>query len=322
MHSAIPQAVRNDGTYDSNESAPISATAAISVIAATRAADASPLWPTAMPPGGDWQQLQASDEDRPFAVEHLRIEETQAEFTPAARLAITAALRTSGLLAVLDDAHARTLLALLSCLSPNGEARAAAFQVAEVLGTYERDARSRLERLAAAIWRGGPVVLRSEHGTLLPSYAVAPGLLSDEHPQPEPEVTVLPIPAAGREAVVQASRTAYAVPRAEAEAAVAEQLGIPEFADSDSPEGEAWRGLMAAGVPKVQARELVDEYPAEEILRQLEWLPARNAREPARFIVAAIRERYGQPPSLMLASRQIGYEPAQGPVGSTEAADD
>jgi hypothetical protein len=310
MHSAIPQA---SGTNGSNESA---------ATAAMRAADASPLWPTEMPPNGDWQQSHASAEGRPFAVEHLRLEETPAEFTPAARLVITAALRTSGLLAVLDDAEARTLLALLSCLSPNGEARAAAFQVAEVLGTYERDARSRLDRLAAAIWRGGPVVLRSEHGTLPPSYAVAPGLLADKHTQPEPEVTVLPIPAAGREAVVQASRAAYAVPRAEAEAAVAEQLGIPAFADSDSPEGEAWRGLMAAGVPKEQARELVDEYPAEEILRQLEWLPARNAREPARFIVAAIRERYGQPPSLMLASRQTRYEAAQDPDGPTETADD
>lgn len=289
--------------------------------AALRVADAPPLQPVAMAPV-EGQRPQSPAEDRPFAVEHLRLDETPAEFTPAARLAITAALRTCGLVAALDDAGARTLLALLACLSPNGEARAAAFQVAGVLGTSENEARSRLDRLAETTWGGGPVVLRTGQDPLPPSYAVAPALLADEHPEPEPDVRVLPIPPAGREAVIQASRASFAVPRAEAEAAVAEQLGIPAFADADSPEGEAWRGLLSAGVPKEQAKELVEEYPAEEILRQLEWLPARNAREPARFLVAAIKERYGQPPSLLLAARKIGYDAAEESAQPVEAGEE
>jgi hypothetical protein len=248
------------------------------------------------------------DHDRPFTVDHRRLGETPAGFTPSARLAVSTALRTCGLIAALDDQQARTLLALLSCLSPNGELRAASFQVADVLGMSEREARSRLDRLAQATWREGPVVLRVEQGLFLPAYSVSPCLVGHEHPEPETQVKVLPIPTAGREAAVAASRAAYAVPRAEAEAAVAEQLGIPACADTDTPEGEAWRGLQDAGVPKDLAKELVEEFPAEEILRQLAWLPERGARDPARFIVAAIREGYAAPVSVRLSGRKIGYD--------------
>jgi hypothetical protein len=294
--------------------------AGIGAMAATRVADAPPLRAAALTSGPE-PSPQVPAEDRPFAVEHLRLDETPGEFTPSARLAITSTLRTCGLVAALDDAGVRTLLALLSCLTPNGEARAAAIQVAEVLGTSEREAQVRLDRLSRAVWRVGPVVLRSGLDPLLYSYAVALGLLANAHPVPEPDVRALPIPPAGREAVVEASRATYAVPRAKAEAAVAEQLGMPAFADSDSPVGQAWRGLLAAGVPKEQAKELVEEYPPDKILRQLEWLPARNAREPARFLVATIKEGYGQPPSLLLVSRKIGSEAPEEPVEPGEEAD-
>src|SRR4051794_22089503 len=75
---------------------------------------------------------------KPFAILHLRREQTRAGyFRPDARLVITSALRTSGLLLALPEGELKSLLFLLSFLSPNGWCRptapelAAAMQVSE-----------------------------------------------------------------------------------------------------------------------------------------------------------------------------------------------
>ena len=58
------------------------------------------------------------------------------------------------------------------------------------------------------------------------------------------------------------------------------------------------RDLAAWGVPNdLIARLLADHDPAK-IRRQLDWLPLRNANDPARFLVAAIQKDYAPPASV------------------------
>lgn len=58
------------------------------------------------------------------------------------------------------------------------------------------------------------------------------------------------------------------------------------------------RDLAAWGVPAdLIARLLADHDPAK-IRNQLDWLPLRNAHDPARFLVAAIQKEYAPPTSV------------------------
>jgi|CXWL01.1.fsa_nt_gi hypothetical protein len=53
--------------------------------------------------------------------------------------------------------------------------------------------------------------------------------------------------------------------------------------------------LAHLGVGLRKARSLVDEYPAERIERQLNWLPLRAARRPASLLISAIENNYDPP---------------------------
>lgn len=90
----------------------------------------------------------------PFIVEHvLPGDGVPGNFVPAARLLVTPALRTSGLLAQLPDAEAKSLLLLLTFLSPNGRLRASLDEVAEALRTSPDKSRRRVQRLAETRWQ-------------------------------------------------------------------------------------------------------------------------------------------------------------------------
>src|SRR5947208_2054688 len=92
---------------------------------------------------------QDPEADPPFLIEHLRRDETPTHFIPAARLIVTPELRRSGLLRALNDEAVRSLLAVLTFLTPNGQIRPTAAQVAEVLGVSVGSAERRLRRLTA-----------------------------------------------------------------------------------------------------------------------------------------------------------------------------
>jgi len=249
---------------------------------------------------------------KPFLIEHRRQDESPTSFIPEARLIISAALRTCGLLAALSDEQARTLLALLTFLSPNGVLEASAADVAGALALPERVASKRLERLTSVQLADQALVFPVPRGSGSVVYAVAPPALT--HEEALPLSCPVPLgPAADREAVVTHSRMTYGRPRALAEAMVEEQLGHSPEERADTPEGDARRRLLAIGVSKEEVERLLSEYPIEEIRRQLEWLPERGARNPARFIVAAIRGSYAPPLGLRLAS-DSGGETSSDPV--------
>jgi hypothetical protein len=53
--------------------------------------------------------------------------------------------------------------------------------------------------------------------------------------------------------------------------------------------------LVELGVALRKAESLVRRFPAEDIRKQLNWLPFRSARRPASMIIAAIENDYDKP---------------------------
>jgi hypothetical protein len=235
--------------------------------------------------------------EQPFIIEHRRIEEPLGKHTPEARVSVRAALRTSGLLSLLSDKHARVLLALLTYLAPNGQVQATAQQVGQALGVPTRLAALWLMALCARRFHGYHLVYRvgREEGHAV--YCLSRAFVIQEQ-QPPPADAPQILEVMGREKVIARSRHAYATPRAEVEAGVMRRLGHAPEELLDTPEGAVWRGLHVLKIAKADIRALIDTYGAERILEQLEWLPERRAKNPAHFLIAALRHNFGPPKTL------------------------
>lgn len=253
------------------------------------------------------------DARAPFVVERLRLAAPPGGgdyFTPGARLLVTPALRTSGLLAVLSDRDAKLLLLLLSFLTPNGTVRAAVPELAGALGVPEREARERARDLATRVWNGVPVahVVRNESGLDFVTVArhVVPGR---DAPDEKPEAPAEPRHrAAHRTDVVALSRARFARPRAEVEAMIAKQMGWDAPGEQgDGPDAMLRRRLSAVGVTREQADLLLARHRPEQITDQLDWLPYRYAKNPARFLIAAVEGNY-EPPARVRLERAIAAD--------------
>lgn len=236
--------------------------------------------------------------DHPFVVEHRLAPDPQKRnsFTPEARLFISPTLRTSGLLGSLNDHDIRNLVWLLTYFTPNGYLIAPLASLAKEMQLAERVVRKQFAQLAAVRWQGSPIIHHLVDNDL-ERFVLDPQILGAESLEvnvPVPEYRPLP-PGGYREEIVQASRAAYARPRAEVERIVLEQLGHHPEEEENTPEGEVRRGLRDAGVSRDLVASLLEEYGLEACQRQLEWLPLRSAKSPGRYIVAAIEGNYGPP---------------------------
>ncbi len=243
-------------------------------------------------------------------------------FVPESLLVVTPALlRDCGLLALLSDRQARTLLAVLSLLTPDGRFEASAPAVARVLGTTGRGAEERLRELSRLEWRGGEgVVIEVAREQALPVWVPAPAVVSrtllestpgeaDPGSGPPSRHAAPPEEAPSRrEQVYRHSRARYARTREEVEAQVLKLLGKdPETlaeqgrgaAEDDpaegTPEAAALQALLTYGVPRPAALSLLERFGAERCLRQAGWMGRRAARDPARFLAAAIENDYDPP---------------------------
>src|SRR5437868_5701879 len=144
---------------------------------------------------------------RPFVIEHRRLDETPKGFVPDARLVVSPALRTSGLLAALSDEQARTLLALLTYLTPNGGIYVTAAEVAEALGVPRAHARRRLDRLAAFRLGDQAVVICLPREAGLPVYGLSHEQVENEQSLARPDISAeSPTNRTRREAVTAYSR--------------------------------------------------------------------------------------------------------------------
>ena len=268
---------------------------------------------------------------RPFIVRLHRKEETKGgTFRPSASMELSPTLRTSGLLQALPAEDLKHLILLLTFLSPNGDCAPAISQVADALQTTETAIRARLAHLTAFLWQGEPIVRILPRETGMDAVTLSSHLIAFQHDPPASFNTRPPITAVGREAIIAHSRAIYARPRTDVEREIAEQMGwdYPATADEEAictPVEYAVttlrRRLLTVGVAKEQADALLSRYELADIEQQLDWLPYRHAKIPAKFVVAAIMGRYEVPPMLRAATPPVSPEIVPAPTSPVEGAE-
>lgn len=262
------------------------------------------------------QVLDESDPERvaPFLIRirHLDVK-PGGYFRPAALIGFGNGLRTSGFLHSIAPEELKSLLFLLSYITPNGDCTPDLLQLSQAMQTSQAKAHARMQRLARQMWQDRPLVVETRHGNGLEAYAPSPGFLpvqedspADAHPPPPL------LKAAPREEVIALSRESYGRPRAEVERDIAIQYGhalaepAPEPAPLDDAKGRLKKRLLEVGVEAMQADELLSRYDLVRIERQLEWLPHRRVRNPAGFLLVAIKDNYEMPPALRHAKPEAG----------------
>ena len=267
----------------------------------------------------------ASFEETPFVIEHLQEERTASgAFRPSARLLLTPALRTSELWHTLPAEELRDLVLLLTFLTPNGRIQPTLPELAEAMHTSRTASRARLLRLTRRSWQGQPLVRELTRPSGLDAYLPAPTLLHIQKgpqqlaqqalksPQKAQEGLLAPSqahgdPPAGRDALIAHSRTRYAAPRAEVEADIARRMGWgPPAFDQDLPEvarrkQELYDKLSGQGMSKEQALDVLGRCDLGLVSRQMDWLPLRGAKNPARYLLAAIENDYEPPVTVRQA---------------------
>ena len=231
-----------------------------------------------------------------FAVEHRREGMRPTQFVPDTRLVIAPALRTEGFLAIIPDREFRALVAVLTFLTPDGRIQATANQVAQSLGVSEKHAGERLQALCKLSWQGFPILVAVTREKAPTFYAPGYGIVTHAHEEKENNSTgdSVPYTTASREELIAQSREKYAKPREEVERIVAKGLGHEESED-DTPDAVLRRALLGVGLTRDETETLLTGFPHDAIQKQLGWLPERGARNPARYLLAAVRGDYAAP---------------------------
>ena len=242
----------------------------------------------------------------PFVIvnENKHITAGNVSFHPSALMVITPALRTSGLLASLSPEDLKNLITALTFLTTNGSCTPSVPELATAMGVSTGKAMSRMNRLVSSQWRNESLFYFLEHESGLNAYAPSHSLVAVVRENPKEPEAPPPIRSV-REEVIALSRERYTRSREEVERDIAKQngWGVPEeFAtDEEKEQGELLRRLCTVGLERGEANEILAQHPVERIRRQLDWLPYRRARLPARYLVAAIEGDYEAP------LRQKGY---------------
>jgi len=254
--------------------------------------------------------------DFPFVIEQYRGEPgVGGSFRPAARLLLTSALRTSGLWTALPPDELRDLTLLLTFLSPNGRVQPTLPELAGAMRASHAQARARMLRLSRRVWRGQPLVTELTRQSGLDAYLPGRHVLGNRQGTEAPTAaaqTVLTEPRAGRDALIAHSRARYAAPRAEVEADIARRMGwgAPAFED-DPPEVAEEKRLLydrlsEQGMSRSQALDVLGRFDIAVVRRQTEWMPHRTAKNPARYLAAAIENDYEAPVAVRLQQGTAG----------------
>ncbi len=259
-------------------------------------------------------------EQTPFVIEHRQEERGQGgTFRPSARLVLTDRVRTSGLWRTLTPEDAKTLVLILTFLTPNGWCRPTLPELADAMGTSQPKAKGRLDRLTQARWQGQPLAELLARPDGLDAYLPGRRLVAHEDALEPAPPQAAPARMPGREAVTAYSRARYAKTREEVERQIGEMMGWgpPAFEGDDPAVAEGKRRAFTAmtnlGMPKEQALDLLSRFDLGAVERQISWLPSRNAKNPARFLAAAIEGGYDRP----LALRRQAEEEAETVMGES-----
>ncbi len=251
------------------------------------------------------------DNDFPFVIEQYRGDQgTGGSFRPAARLLLTSALRTSGLWSALPPDELRDLTLLLTFLSPNGRVQPTLPELAGAMQASHTQTRARVLRLSRRVWQGQPLVVQLNRQSGLDAYLPGRHILGSRQEQETPVAaaqTVLTEPRAGRDTLIAHSRARYATPRAEVEADIARRMGwgTPAFQDDPPDVAEEKRALYdklsEQGMSKNQALDIMGRFDLAVVRQQLEWMPYRAAKNPSRYLQAAIENNYEAPVAVRQA---------------------
>jgi hypothetical protein len=245
---------------------------------------------------------QTNSQDAPFIIEHRQEDTSGSTFRPSARLILTERVRTSGLWRSLAPEDFKTLVLLLTFITPNGWCRPTLPELADTMEVSQGKAKGRMERLLQTSWQGQSLATLMPRPDGLDAYLPGRPLVAHEDaPAPEPPEAA-PVRTPGREAVAAYSRARYAKTRAEVEAQIGEMMGWgpPAFAGDDPAVAEgkrqAFKAMTDVGMAKEQALDLLGRFDLGAVESQIAWMPQRNAKNPARFLAAAIEGGYDRPP--------------------------
>jgi hypothetical protein len=261
---------------------------------------------------------------KPIAIEvHRWLDLTNGRWRSCAFVKLTSALRTSGLLLALPAEELKNLLCLLTFTTSHGDCLPSVHQLAHAMQVSEEKARQRMERLAQLRWQGKPLVTAIRRGNGMDAYTVASG--SPHADAPVPAHSAPDNPSEPDDMTARLERPAPSPSHTFSERKVNERPAsytsserkmnerpAPLHPAPDAPpfltQEEARGRLMQVGVEEEWADYLIANYDLERIQRQLDWLPYRTVREPARFIVSAIERDYEEP--FALRRKSSGEPPA------------
>mgnify|MGYP006945458466 CR=1 FL=1 len=235
--------------------------------------------------------------EKPFLIE-IRQDRPRMHgaFIPAASLKITEEFRASGLLYELPPEELKSLVYLLTFLSPEGNCSTSLPILTSAMRISSHLVKERMHHLAEFRFRDTNLITEIQHESGLFTYSLHPHWVAYEHltiSEPHP---TSPIVTGSKQRVIANTRKHYATPRAEAERMVAEQLGHDILENED--QRKLRLRLENAGLTTEQATEVLATYATDIIAQQLDWLPFRNAKNPAGYLLAAIDGGYKEPRAI------------------------
>jgi hypothetical protein len=311
---------------------------AVETVVPEEIAEASDLPTLEVSPGVNEaaRHVFSSETTKPIAITlYLLPTAKHGNLFPKATVEIDPSLRTSGLLAALPGEEVKTLVALLTFVSPNGDIKPTAYEVAQSLNISEPKAKERLSRLLRFQWQSRPLIATLWRETGMDGYTLTHDAVSYRQAPPSRNTNPQPVyRAAGRDAVIAHSRAWYARPRAEVERQIAMLQGWPLPEEQNQQAGPAavegveeiavdylLQRLLRFGVTMEQAQILLETFTPEEIEQQITWLPYRGAKNPASYLVAAVTGQYEEPGLLrMRREQQQGYDEPSPPSARAESA--
>jgi hypothetical protein len=189
------------------------------------------------------------------------------------------------------------LLALMTCLTPNGNVHATARQVGLALGVPEPMANYWLKRFCTVKYLGEPVIRCLDFSEGLAVYALSLSLIQHTlQPAKGEPITIHQVGA--KETVIEQARAKYGLELAQAERSVMLQLGLHPEELAANEEAVIWRELRYLKIKREDILSLIHTFGVDRIRQQLHWLPERQTKDRAKYLVTALLNGHGPPRTL------------------------
>lgn len=279
-------------------------------------------------PGQDVVDDSGLDGQPTFSVESQReFDVLQKTWRERVFVKLYVAARTSGLLAAIPDREWKTLCALATFMDPAGDCYPSQAEIARALGVNRCTAATRLSALSRFRWRGQTVVTRvrvrggtgqfdRNRYTILPPASLSfGGEAARRRNGAIPTVFGNPnMDVANTERANLVSpntnKNQKNTTRSKSNNKTAHSVAVVGN-ESQQAGDDLVEQLLAAGVTRHVARNIVAQTPRERIERQLTYLPFRHADDPGALVVRAIQEDWSPPAAFREAQGHAAAQEAQ-----------